>query len=71
MDHHQFLLLNQTYVLGNVRSELFFVYRDVEEWMKWCFTSSRIALAEGARETVSLLGMLSTRFFCFFLNQRL
>ncbi len=31
--------------------------------MKWCFTSSRIALAEGARETLSLLGMLSTRFF--------
>ncbi len=26
MDHHNFLLLNQTYVLGNVRSELFFVY---------------------------------------------
>ncbi len=25
-DHHKFLLLNQTYVLGNVRPELFFVY---------------------------------------------
>ncbi len=34
--------------------------------MKWCFTPSRIALAEGARETVSLRGMLSTRFFFFF-----
>ncbi len=26
MYHHYFLLLNQTYVLGNVRSELFLVY---------------------------------------------
>ncbi len=26
MNHHYFLLLNQTYVLGNVRSELFLVY---------------------------------------------
>ncbi len=26
MDHHKFLLFNQTYVLGNVRPELFFVY---------------------------------------------
>ncbi len=25
-DHHKFLLFNQTYVLGNVRPELFFVY---------------------------------------------
>ncbi len=25
-DHHYFLLLSQTYVLGNVRSELFLVY---------------------------------------------
>ncbi len=25
-NHHYFLLLSQTYVLGNVRSELFFVY---------------------------------------------
>ncbi len=25
-DHHKFLLLNQTYVLGNVWPELFFVY---------------------------------------------
>ncbi len=24
-DHHKFLLFNQTYVLGNVRPELFFV----------------------------------------------
>ncbi len=32
-DHHNFLLLNQTYVLGNVWPELFFVY----EWMnEWC-----------------------------------
>ncbi len=41
----------------------------VEEWMKRicpCFTPSRIALAEGARETVSLRGTLSTRFFFFF-----
>ncbi len=41
----------------------------VEEWMKRicpCFTPSRIALAEGARETVSLRGMLSTRFFYLF-----
>ncbi len=47
----------------------------VEEWMKRicpCFTPSRITLAEGARETVSLRGKLSTRcFFCFFLNKRL
>ncbi len=38
----------------------------VEEWMKricLCFTPSRIALAEGARETVSLRGTLSTLFF--------
>ncbi len=38
----------------------------VEEWMKRicpCYTPSRIALAEGARETVSLRGTLSTRFF--------
>ncbi len=44
----------------------------VEEWMKHicpCFTPSRIALAEGARETISLRSMLSTRFF--FLNKRL
>ncbi len=33
-----------------------------------CFTPSRIALAEGARETVSLRGTLSARFF-FFLKQ--
>ncbi len=26
MDHHKFLLLNQTYVLSNVRPELFIVY---------------------------------------------
>ncbi len=26
MNHHYFLLLSQTYVLGNVRSELFLVY---------------------------------------------
>ncbi len=26
MDYHKFLLLNQTYALGNVRPELFFVY---------------------------------------------
>ncbi len=26
MTYHCFLLLSQTYVLGNVRSELFFVY---------------------------------------------
>ncbi len=26
MNYHCFLLLSQTYVLGNVRSELFFVY---------------------------------------------
>ncbi len=41
----------------------------VEEWMKRicpCFTQSRIALAEGARETVSLHGTLSTRFFLLF-----
>ncbi len=41
----------------------------VEEWMKRicpCFTPSRIALAEGARETVSLRGTLSTRFFFLF-----
>ncbi len=41
----------------------------VEEWMQricLCFTPSRIALAEGARETVSLRGKLSTRFFVFF-----
>ncbi len=31
-----------------------------------CFTPSRIALAEGARETVSLHGTLSIRFFFFF-----
>ncbi len=31
-----------------------------------CYTPSRIALAEGARETVSLRGKLSTRFFFFF-----
>ncbi len=45
----------------------------VEEWMKRicpCFTPSRIALAEGARETVSLGGMLSTCFFCFFSQTR-
>ncbi len=35
-----------------------------------CYTPSRIALAQGARETVSLRGKLSTRFF-FFLNKRL
>ncbi len=41
----------------------------VEEWMKRicpCYTPSRIALAEGARETVSLRGTLSARFFFFF-----
>ncbi len=41
----------------------------VEEWMKRicpCLTPSRIALAEGARETVSLRGTLSTLFFFFF-----
>ncbi len=41
----------------------------VEEWMKRicpCFTPSRIALAEGARETVSLRGTLSARFFFLF-----
>ncbi len=40
----------------------------VEEWMKRicpCYTPSRIALAEGARETVSLRGTLSARFFFF------
>ncbi len=45
----------------------------VEEWIKRicpCFTPSRIALAEGARETVSLRGRLSTRFFCFFSQTR-
>ncbi len=26
MNHHYFLLLSKTYVLGNVRSELFLVY---------------------------------------------
>ncbi len=26
MNHHSFLLLNKTYFLGNVRSELFLVY---------------------------------------------
>ncbi len=36
-----------------------------------CYTLSRIALAEGARETVSLRGKLSTRFFFFFLKERL
>ncbi len=38
-----------------------------------CFTPSRIALAEGARETVSLRGTLSTfyAFFTFFSNKRL
>ncbi len=38
-----------------------------------CYTPSRIALAEGARETVSLRGKLSARFFFFFffLNNRL
>ncbi len=44
----------------------------VEEWMKRicpCYTPSRIALAEGARETVSLRGKLSTRFFFFFFKQ--
>ncbi len=46
----------------------------VEEWMKRicpCYTPSRIALAEGARETVSLRGKLSTCFFffCFFFKQ--
>ncbi len=43
-----------------------------EEWMKCicpCYTPSRIALAEGARETVSLRGMLSARFFFFFFFQ--
>ncbi len=38
-------------------------------WMKRicpCSTPSRIALAEGARETVSLRGRLSARFFFFF-----
>ncbi len=48
----------------------------VEEWMKHicpCFSLSRIALAEGAREAVSLRGTLSTRFFFFFFfkNKRL
>ncbi len=41
----------------------------VEKWMKHicpCFTPSRIALAEGARETVSLRGTLSTHYFFFF-----
>ncbi len=31
---------------------------------------SRIVLAEGARETVSLRGMLSTRFFFFFFSNK-
>ncbi len=38
----------------------------VEGWMKRicpCYTPSRIALAEGARETVSLRGKLSIFFF--------
>ncbi len=35
------------------------------------FHSSRIALAKGARETVSLRGTLSTRFFFSFSNKRL
>ncbi len=35
-----------------------------------CYTPSRIALAEGARETVSLRGMLSARFFFFFSQTR-
>ncbi len=38
----------------------------VEKWMKRIcprFTPSQIALAEGARDTVSLRGMLSTFFF--------
>ncbi len=46
----------------------------IEKWMKRicpCYTPSRIALAEGARETVSIRGKLSTRFFFFFLNKRL
>ncbi len=45
----------------------------VEEWMKricQCFTPSRIALAEGARGTVSLRGTLSTRFFFFFFSNK-
>ncbi len=40
-----------------------------EEWMKRicpCFTPSRIALAEGAREALSLHGTLSTVFFFVF-----
>ncbi len=44
----------------------------VEEWMKRicpCYTPSRIALAEGAQETVSLRGTLSARFFLFFVFQ--
>ncbi len=35
-----------------------------------CFTPSRIALAEGARETVFLHVTLSTRFFFFFPQTR-
>ncbi len=45
----------------------------VEEWMKRicpCYTPPRIALALGARETVSLRGTLSARFI-FFSNKRL
>ncbi len=35
-----------------------------------CFTPSRIALAEGTRETVSLRGTLSTCFFLGFFQTR-
>ncbi len=52
-------------LLGALRKT---VLPGVEEWMNRicpCFTPSRIALAEGARETVSLGGTLSTRFFFF------
>ncbi len=34
-----------------------------------CFTPSRIALAEGAREAISLRGTLSTRFFFVVFSQ--
>ncbi len=47
----------------------------VKEWMKRicpCFTPSRIALAESARETIIFprLGKLSTRFFFFKVRAR-
>ncbi len=44
----------------------------VEEWLKRicpCLTPSRIALAEGARETVSLRGKLSARFYFIYFFQ--